>query len=240
MTDHPRKTRKKVLSPEGFSAAELALGQKIRAAYQRERSAFESIKSGKKVCWKIAKHYDGREAKTIEGEVVEDKGTPSIWGRLAVWFFHQRLDPDAYICFQFEQLCLGRAPEPPELCSAKLFAAFRCGQGDDAEIIYSLTYQLSTLLTDIRIYKNINNLSTEDATLQTLYDVLVPLSALFRYCLACSMPGDKFKKLIKFYQEDAVMQFQQHRQAYLQHWATMLPEGFAAEAERIYLNLTGR
>lgn len=75
-----------------------------------------------------------------------------------------------------------------------------------------------------------------DSHASALTDERLSLSALFRYCLACSL-RDKapvFDRIADNYSIAAAVQFEPSRKEYVGTWKGWLPEDFVETASRVY------
>src|SRR5262245_20407596 len=232
----PGARRRRPRRPEdGPSIREAKLARLIRAAYQAERSRYETVLSGRPVAWRIARRYD-------EGEAAgpEHRGVPPVWPVLARWFLANRLDPFTYIAYQFARVLLSRPPEPDRLTRPEYLAHYRQGKKLARKATRrELRLQVDTANRQIRLHVHGYEQPREDAWAAVLLDEGLELGALFRYCLAHSIGGDRFDRIAGRYEVPAAVQYRRDVGAYKATWQALLPDGFHKRSRKIYLRTLG-
>jgi len=215
-------------NPEQGREGELAA--RLRAAYIRERRLFEQRLTGRPSQYNSSVHWDGGRGKN--GSVRQ-----SIWPKVARFVQQYQLDPEAFIRHQFvlgegqhvilpNQLynadALRRHREQADLERKVLAAAF----GSQQETLRK-SVQAAQEMSDLAGYK----LSPRDLQLSVLLNESLPLSALFRYCLAYS---EGLAKVAAIYKEAAARQYMRNSRTYDLVWGSWIPEEFKHEAELMY------
>lgn len=230
----PAKNPRRVVSQGSLSPALVVLSKRIRRLYAEDRSIYETLRSGVEFVYIVPRRYDGEIA--IEPE---QKGTPSIWLCLAEWMLANEVDPDRYIHEAMEYCDQKGAPEPYQLMTEWRLEEYR--QSDDlVDLAGALTFQVELCSTKISNAVTLAGMSKNLACAFTLTDDSLELSALFRYCIACSMSGEKFKLIATQYEQDAVVQYWHRRDRYRKYWSRILPAGYDRQAQILYRRLVGR
>ncbi len=254
----PPGARRKQAAPGGTTPAERKLARYIRASYAVNRSAFESLKAGGEVVWKVPKRYDGVAPRTVDPQDA-GKEVKNVWYEMARWFIRQNLDAVSFIQYVFARQDLTkRVPEPPQVCNEVYLTGYREYVEKGAIEIISNAFEAETRVAHAAFQKYrdmFGALGQPQAagtrwtvTQNVLLDRSLPLSYLFRYILALSsakdagQAGDDAAKLrflglaARFY-DRAVIQFSLHREAYAEHWKRWLPKTFPEDADRRYAAL---
>lgn len=232
----PQRRRRKMGDRRERDQVLTRMAGDVRRAYIEERSEWETLRSGVAVQYKPAKRYDGkRDVETDDGLVLE-KGTASIWVKLAQFFIENKIEPRAYIHAQFEEAGKReRPPNPDQLTSANsLFRWKRAKKRKEAEIKLALQIQATIATKKITILQAYGGKTPEDTSAITLLNIGLELSALFRYCLALSIGGKRFRRIARQFELEACLQFERFRKFYLRHWSKVLPEGFSERSRLIY------
>jgi hypothetical protein len=229
----PAPRRRKMQGAPDISA-ELELAYQIRALYIEERNAFEQLR-GRTSDYKPSAHWDGHEGLQIE-DVQISAGRQSIWQQLARIFIVHRIDPAVFIANRFDGVPLdGRIPEPNHFIGAKarkLWEKDKCRKEEEIEL--ALTIQRNVARRSVLSLIALLGKSKDEACALTLLDDGLELSALFRYCLACSIPGKRFAQIAKFFETSACLQFERYRKFYQHHWKDFLPSGFSTRSRAVY------
>lgn len=222
--------------PEQISTDEALLS--LERCYTVERNHWESQISNGTRSYRSPRAYWGTADRTIEGKLVVDKGKKSVWRRLHEWFVQHKIDGREYIVYQFSQLMpASRTPEPDQLLSeTRRKNWLRDEPRIDGELAVSLKMQQMIAETS-RAMEIANGATSEKAWLIALSKSSIQLSALYRYCVAYCIGGPKFDKLCNYYADEAVLQFEQHRERYLRIWGRLLPPHFAEWSSQRYLEI---
>lgn len=210
------------------------LAARCRSAYVRARSQAETDRRGVPFAWRPPRAYDGRPPATVDGAVVEDRGAAPVWPKLAAFCRENDLDPDAYVAWVFADRGLGRIPEPLQVITRAALAAYRgAAAQEEGRLAEALGIQQAVARRHVLVLTAIRG-DRDAATAEVLTDPVLPLSALFRLCLARSLDGKVFARIARLYQTAAAVQFQPLRRAYRRAWRGWLPRDFVAEAADLY------
>jgi len=250
----PRK-RKKAPPVAEVTAAEEAIGLRLREAYVDARSAFDTYLNGTLTRYTVPQLYDrGGGAVEVEGVVVEGKNAAPLWPKLARKFIALEIDPVEYTHCVFGYASDNHAktafgdhcpPEPNQLLSKTWLNYYRECELSDANGVLvknALLNQASTAMREI----NFLHLCGKQTMLNSQYLVLLnpqlELSALFRYCLAreLSEQNSEFDRIANLHERGAVIQFWSKRTQYLKHWRRLLPDDFVANARGLYTETFGK
>lgn len=216
---------------------ELALlARRLRAVYVQERSAFETMKLGEPVKYQVPRSYDGRPAVETDGGVELQPATRSVWWVLARFLAAEDFSPEAFIEAQFDRLGpTARPPEPRQLRSAACVRrAAQFVAATAREIPLELVLQRKQAATRISYLQLYGREAKEDSYAIALLDSDLELSPLFRYCLALSIGGLRFRRIAKRFETEACFQYQRYRKHYKRHWGELLPPGFGRFSKRVY------
>lgn len=201
----------------------------VRSCYAEERSRFEGE------IWRPTRFWDGRPAiETDDGEIIEP-ARDSIWPKVAAYFRKIQVEPREFLQTVFNSGELVFAPSPIQLMGQRcreIYGKFRDSRARSVEL--ALPVQISTATTAAAGWQAMG-LGVNAAYATVLGQSSLGLSSLFRYCLAASMRdhGSAFRRLAKQFRADAVKQFKQDRDLYLQSWTSFLPPGFVELADSI-------
>lgn len=207
----------------------------VRQAYIAERIEWDRVRTGVRSVYRPAARYDGKPPVETDDGVVLEPGTESVWLRLAKFFLEHRIDPPAYIRIQFEEADNREyAPNPDQLVSPKsLYRWKKAVSNKEREIKLALESQIELASGNIIMLQAYADKTVEDASALTLLNIGLELSALFRYCLALSIGGKRFRQIARRFEVGACLQFERFREFYLRHWAKVLPAGFKERSRLI-------
>lgn len=244
MKNHPRRRGSRscpdssgpgaVAVSEGFTPAEVALGQQIRAAYILERSAYETNRAKVVIQWQCPVRWDGKAARMIDGEVAEGgKAIGPTWPKIARLLIDEYIDPERFVRWVFETNRLRSAPEPNHLQSPELIAAYLASvdPGEDRRrctLVFASQRQRAAV--DISCQKAVGA-TDNDAYVIVATDRSNGLSPLFRYCLAVIARQDD---LAETFFPEAAIQYVRAQDDYTAVWGRHLPAGFCDRAVRYY------
>lgn len=204
-----------------------AEAQRVREAYIRCRSAFESARAGRPVSYNVPARYDGRHAALIDGEQPVGRGSKEVWTSLAEFVRQQGADFEPYVYAQFEGLGpADRPPEPPQLKSQRALDRWNLVRPSTSDSLrLSLTLQTQAAVGSLtRLVRR--GLEELDAWLGVLNDPVTDLTPLFRYSMAVSLTqrDRRFSKLARYYLPQAQLQYRRNPQAYCEVWQDFLPD----------------
>lgn len=201
---------------------------------------YESNRQDRPSRYRPPRWMDFVDRRSRPDEVDLERGQRNTWRRLAGALLAAEIEPVDYVIRVFAAVH-GRALAPPlPNCLLadryrKIYARSRTA--DEAVVASALRNQVQTAAGEIRLLQHLEGLSMERATFRVLEDESLPLSALFRYCLAAGMPqATQFAPLKKRYRAAAAVQYLRAREAYDKvmgpRW---LPEPFIRRVEDYYL-----
>lgn len=234
--DQPRRRRWAGAEPITAKERRSSLAFRIREIYIRERSAAEQLLYGGEFRYRPPRRYDGRH-KIVEQTVAED----SVWFKMMLFYVAHKIDPHAMIAYMFGR-CEpgGMLPEPNMLYGPKSLAKWEKAQDEKGrEIETALQIQRGIAKRQIAFWQRIGEKSAVESYERTIVDTSLALSSLFRYCLASSIEGKRFRRLAAYYEGDACLQFERYRKFYRRHWKDFLPAGFAKRSRKVYAMLFG-
>lgn len=220
---------------EGYTDAEVALGQVIRALYVHERSTYESAVHRVPIAWKVPPRWDGKPQQYLDdGEPAEGgQAVGPTWPKIARRLLQARIEPTSYVAWAFKANLVRGAPEPSHLHSDSFVHNYIETRSPAKEReIASMEFesQRARAATDIN-YRKSNGETERDAYLLTITDASNGLTPLFRYCLAVIC---KHQGLQDSYFPQAAVQFCRAKRDYTAVWGRHLPAGFSDRAERYY------
>ena len=199
----------------------VSVASRLRNAYGYERSQLESKRLGRPISWRPMRPLDP-----------QGKGS-KVWVTLATFVHSRGYHPEDYIAAQFEQLAGRRIPEPGMLmqkfCEQK-YEIFSKGKVEVCR--QALTFQVETAKLQIRLREKLRGMSPANATHSVLIDTDLDLTALFRYCIAVTMPGRRFRELTQALQKGAAVQLLRAKDAYMEAWGELIPDELCQNARR--------
>lgn len=232
---------KKVIAPEKAMPADEQLDAKallVKITYAQQRRAWETMRFGEVSEYTPGRSHDETGPMTMADDesVVVKKAKASAWRALVTWCEERHISPDVYVRCCFRGLPLkGEAPAPRHLTSDKYLAKWVREAGD---IENRLTESLETQKRDAvsRITYNQRVLGNDAITsyLMAFAACDLPLTPLFRYCMAVSIKNKRLNGVIDTFVARAVLQFECYRDAYKRTWKEILPKGFSAMSRRVY------
>lgn len=237
--DPGKKVVKVAAVPE--TTKHTALAVRVRAAYKMALTRRESVKQGEHVEAVVPRSYDGREARTIDGDegAVVEPAKESAWVRLVRFCEAKDINPEQYVRVSFEGLPLTKqTPTPGNLMSQEYVARWHAAIAKlDERLAISLKVQKEAASSHIVYRTKVLKNDVTKAVLMTLGASNLALSPLFRYCSAVLMNHTAFDTLVENHAANAVLQFECFRDAYKRVWAEILPPGFSKWSRRVYPHL---
>lgn len=234
----PRRRRWAGADPKQFppDVQRSRLAFRIREIYIRERSASEQLLFGGEYRYRPPRSYDGPHEMT-EQQVAAG----SVWYKMMVFYVAHKIDEHAFIAYMFGRAEPGgRLPEPNMLYGPKSLAKWEKAQAEKGrEIETTLVVQRRIAMANIAFLQRLAGKSATESFERTIVDTTLALSGLFRYCLASSIPGKRFRRLAAYYEGDACLQFERYRKYYKRHWKDFLPVGFIKRSRKVYAMLFG-
>ena len=148
------------------------------------------------------------------------------WAQLAVSLIEQQIDPAAFIYRNFEAVePQVRPPWPGQLTTARAMTTYELGQaGAEQRVREALAREERTAR---RWLAHLTTDDAEEALIGLLLDDRVPLSPLFRYCLAVRAGSPRLLKVADEFDASAASQYRRDPGAYDRVWGpTWIPERF--------------
>jgi hypothetical protein len=210
-------------SPPREERKEGKLASRIREAYRRERSQFETRRSGRAIEWQVASRYDGLPARGPESRAV-----PSVWPKLASDFIRLNLPAAEYIHFCFERAPFGHAPEPFQLLSGSNVAEFRDYQSRVAPGIVEQQLNSDRQLFEqsVVLRQTDYHMTLEEACRSTITDLFLEVSPLFRFCFCHRSKDPGLRRLARLWLSLARRQFWPRATYYVMFWHEWLPDSW--------------
>lgn len=201
------------MSAELYSRLVEQTAAQIREIYCTERNRWHMEHERKVTAWGAVAipRYDGGTDNL--GRVYQ-----SAWLTLAQFALSHGLDPKRFIRSQFATR-MAKPPEPTHLGSSSAVAVYRFQEkADIAELTRLFEYQKERALAEfdkLQPCRARRGWSDRDVHRAVLGNQLVPLSALFRYCIA---ERDGHTDLADAFHDDAIIQYLAQRDDYDQVW----------------------
>ena len=208
----------------------------VRETYIVERETYHSLRNEVACGYVPPKSYEGAPPIYGEGGVLLQKEKPSTWIRLASWFAKHRVNPKLYISTQFSRIEYAKTPpEPNHLITPAAYAYWQRQSLHFADRVrLELEIETQIAIQEITVLQKFGGHSGDTASLISLANPNLSLSALFRYCLACSIPDKRMQSVMDRFRSKAYVQFCEQEKYYVSLWSAILPKGFADEARRHY------
>jgi hypothetical protein len=196
-----------------MKTAETDLARQICLCYRRERTRFDTLKNG-----------GASPAKSTGSARFGPKPQDDVWVQLVRFCRSRRIDPLAYIEWHFDNALLGSLREPKRLMDRKLAADFLADEEQERpEIEIAFRVQQQTARVHILLAQQGGKRTAGDAWASVLLDETLSLSALYRYCLAHSIGGDRFDRIAGLYEDEAIRQYRRNRSDYDVTWGQWVP-----------------
>lgn len=208
------------------------LGERLKQAYTTERRLHETQRDGVLSTYRPAARFDGQAAATVEDNAID-----SLWVKAAKTLYRQGIDPEDYVRRVFAMISgkVISCPRPNQLLSSRCMELYRNASVDlREEITLAFSTQRQIARREVVVKCNVNGKTVPVAMNETIRDESLPLSSLFRYCLALSMREKVVRRLAKRYKIDAALQYFPKREEYDQVWGEYIPDQFRQDAASIY------
>lgn len=236
------KSRKVVQeTPEEAFCNRLAL--RVRHTYVTERSSYESLVvafGGKKRnrAYRPSKRHDGGANWDVQaGEYPEGTIYESVWQKIAVSLFRDKIDPVFYVQRIFAVISsrYENPPTPEQLLSERYRRIYAESLEDsEHELALALMIQSNLAKNQILLAQIDGGVSMEEAVEEVLVNDRLALSSLFRYCLAASMRSKRFRRYMENYRVGAAVQYLRQAEDYDEGWGEFVPNELRDKAESIY------
>jgi hypothetical protein len=247
IVDH-RRRRKKTLPGSPYTAAETEVATVLKNVYTQERQRHLSNQSLKANAYAPGKWEDDiRE--DVDTENIEDAAATKKsdqWFELAKKVLAERLDPEAFIRRQFHVLpASAKPPWPNQLNTPQAFANYTAGGEISFNEILAAFNSQRQIAENNMVVAQAEGSTPEEAWEDVLDDDDMPLSALFRYCLALSVAkktkDERFKDIARRFRTVAALQYLQDPESYNEIWGEdWIPQKFRDRARDIYDSVYGR
>lgn len=153
----------------------------------------------------------------------------SYWMRIARLCLDRRISPRRLVSALFQNWSSTRQPMPNMLLSEHVVTAAR--DNDKAAIKekqQELQLQFSQLASLVAERVRLHAMSEYDATLAVLRNETLPLSALFRYCVAVRLND---RTIYRHYLRTAALQFRLNDEVFTEAWKDLLTADMRAELQ---------
>ena len=249
MADRPRRRKKQTVPGSDFTQAEVDTAELLRNVYNIERRRHLNNQNVQAKAYDPNSWEDNIESDKDTGENAEDETASkksNEWLELAKRVIIERLDPETFIRRQFQVTpSNGRPPWARELNSPQAFTNYEAGASssyDEIRVAFSSQQQIAT---NNMVVAQADDDTAEEAWEEVLDDDDMPLSALFRYCLALSVAkktkDERFKDIARRFRQVAALQYLQDPDSYDEIWGPeWIPAGFRARADKIYNSVYDR
>lgn len=155
-----------------------------------------------------------------------------VWPKFAKFITDNKLNPEAFIKAQFAN-CKGQPPLSPTMlmgsAAVKRARAYRSGKEAEKTLCIARDGQVRQARNAVESYKTHYGPGVA-AYRAVIADVNLPLSALFRYSLACECQQDD---LAGVFYEPALIQYLDEPEAYDATWGPLVPESLRQAAKKI-------
>jgi hypothetical protein len=228
--EHRRKKKRRIAKRIKAEEFAQSLANRLRKSYIVQRRLYESNRDGT-----LSTYMPSR--RDLRTPSVEDSEVKDVFMVQAKKLYQQGIGPEEYVEKVFAQLVgkVTSCPRPSQLTSARCMALYRDANKTLKEDIQrAFTIQRKVARRAIVVKCNVDKSSVEDAMNETIRDESLPLSALFRYCLALSKDAQKVKRLAERYYILAAVQYYPKRDIYDQVWGECIPDDFREDAATIY------
>lgn len=201
--------------------------QLIRDEYCRVRNRWHMEHEMKHTNWgaRPIPKYDG-------GEDVHGRQHQNIWRKIAVFVIKHNLNPTRYVQAQFN-IRVSKPIEPTQLLTEYSLSLYEAQESiSEKEIARLFEMQKEQVLVECDKLRpcRARGWSDKDITRAVLGNQLIPLSALFRYCIA---KKEGYDDLAEEYKVEALTQYLAYPDAYDRIWGEWIPSDFRSEARQL-------
>lgn len=258
----PIDKSKRRVPGETYTYGQAAIAELIRNTYMVEKNRYTAAvrptqAQGQSPAFgdRLKPAVTASRAKThasVEDEImssVSAKPKSNVWLRIADFCIKRMYDPEKYVRYQFLNLGnQGRRatlPTAEHLMTPAAVTRYLAGLGDlTRELQSAFDVQRSTFEIEAAVIRQrLSCRSDQDAWYTALNDVSLPLTALFRYCLARSIRDQEslsadvkntFHNTVRRFAVAAAVQYVYAEEAYDQVWKEWIPPDFKAQAKAQY------
>ncbi len=245
----PQRRRKETVPGSPYTAAQTEVATVLKNVYAQERQRHLNNQGMKANAYAPDKWEDDIREDVYDEENVEDAASAKKsdqWFELAKKILAERLDPEAFIRRQFHVLPAdAKPPWPNQLNGPKAFANYEAGVEISFNEIFSAFTSQQQIAENHMVVAQSGGSSPEEAWEDVLDDDDMPLSALFRYCLALSVAkktkDERFKVIARRFRTVAALQYLQDPESYNAIWGEdWIPKKFRDKVNSIYDRVYGR
>lgn len=213
------------------TATELTLSEMAklcRDAYIAERSNWESRINGRQKTYRPSAKWDGG---------VDSNGyeCQPVWPKIAAFMLKHQLDPRKCIWLRFHKKRNHNHPVMPnQIALGKYLEEYQdLSSFDDEEL--ETNFQSEQALCASRIAASEDAYDDKEMLWKSvILDESLPLSPLFRYCLALS---EGFSRDARRYYKAALLQYLQSMDQYDEVWGKWIPESLKGDARLVYCQI---
>jgi hypothetical protein len=206
----------------------------VRQCYCDERNQWHRVHERKKTMWglNLVPRYDG-------GEDSHGRVHQNMWERVARFVIRNRLDPRRFVRAQFA-IRDSKPIEPTSLLTDQAISLYHHqAQTDDEEIRRLFDFQRRRALAEfdkLMPCRTSRGWTDGDINRAVLGNMLVPLSALFRYCLT---KRDGHEDLAETFAQEAVVQYLAQPSDYDKVWGDWIPQALKDLAAKLDVFVAG-
>lgn len=202
--------------------------ERCRNAYIRVRRDYELQLNGRSD-YRPGPHWDG-------GEDARGYQHKSVWEKIATFMLRHDLDPERCVRLRFAHRQYHQNPVlPNQIAVDKYLTLYQQG---DAERVASLAYEFTTENSICRCQLVLRDEPVLATRLRAvLADETVPLSPLFRHCLA---QAEGLKLVAAYYFRPALQQYLTAMDEYDRVWGVWLYQEFKETARAAHQSATRR
>ena len=189
------------------------VADECRAIYIRERQLFQMMMNGDERQYIPNKKWDGNDFPDSYDE-------KSVWPKIASFTIEHQFDPAVCIWARFQHqksMNNRRPPMPNQIALDKYVDMYKVAIEQSSEAIkQQLEFDREYLKKELRILRlDDAELSSKEACELVLLDETIPVSPLFRYCLAHQEGLDKVKE---WFFDAACSQYRRFPNQYVAYW----------------------
>jgi hypothetical protein len=171
-----------------------------------------------------------------------DEGLPDVWLALVRLCARHGIDAVDFLRWQMRPVTLlDGVPQPNQLASQPRIQRYLDAfPAEKQSVLVSFNSQQTHARGFLAYWRDMPEVNRQQALAATITTKAIDLTPLFRYCLACSIPGDYFRKIAESQEVAAAVQYAGNRRAYdATGWSAFIPPQLRMKADRIYSALIG-
>jgi hypothetical protein len=208
----------------------------IRDTYVAERRQYHQSLTGRESHYVPSDHWNG-------GSTQRAGRRPDIWTKIAKFVLKHAVDPVQFVRYQFKVHTGNFIIKPNQLYTEKALRDYRSvAKVSAAAIAVALCGQRNALVHAVYVFQDTAAVVGAEFPLSAirssvLLDGSIPLSALFRYCVALQ---EGLPNIARRYRVAAAVQYVRDRRAYDKAWGTLIPTDFKRQAKKLYGRLAAK